>query len=342
MPENIKPIDWDTIVKTIERKRCILFIGPCLHADQSGKSLQSSYFMQLAKDFRDDILAYNDVDGFFLFKDAAARINIMYKIIDFYASHANHAVLEKIAEIPFHTIISITPDTALKDTFDKMGLPCNFEYFEKTLRKDIEETPTEKKPLIYNLYGSITNEESLVLTHDDLFEYVKAMLANNTIPVEVRSNLESAYNLIFIGFEFDKWYIQLILSLLNIDKFKFSKYASTQDISNQVQTLYTNHFKINFINAQIDNFIDTLHQKFSAKNSLRKGSSTSASVIEKKDDRKTELLKNIDRQYKLLADYEKKRDLADDPKTIMSCEDEIDNIKSRIDTYENELNQIAP
>lgn len=340
MEETVKPIDWDTIIKTIERRRCILFIGPCLNVDHDGKSLQSKFFSKLAADFKDDILSYNDSDGFFLFKDASARINIMYKIIDFYTENANQELLSKIAEIPLHTYISITPDTALKETFEKKGFPFHFEYFEKTVRKDIDESPDEKKPLIYNLYGSISNEESLVLSHDDLFEYVKAMLANNTIPIEVRSNLESAYNLIFIGFEFDKWYIQLILSLLNIDKFKFSKYAAALHTSNDVQTLYTKHFKINFVNSRIDEFIGELHQRFAAKNALRV-SAASAGELGGTLDRKTELSRALDRQYKLLSDYEKKMDLSDDPKVIMSCEDEIDNIKSRIKAYENELKSIV-
>ena len=48
MPENqnIKttPIDWDFIVKTIKRERCVLFLGPEIFKTKDGVSLQADFF----------------------------------------------------------------------------------------------------------------------------------------------------------------------------------------------------------------------------------------------------------------------------------------------------------
>ena len=337
----IAPVDWDFVVNTIKRERSILFLGPGIFKTKDGKSMQQEFFSQLALDNPDKILSYND-DGFFLFTTPQAKTRSFLKIVDFFEDNFNEELIQKIAEISFHTIVSINPDNTLKRIFEKNNQEHSFEFFENSRKKDIKEQPTKEKPLIYNLFGTVTKEDTLILTHDELFEYFKAMMGNNVLPLELRSVLETALDYIFLGFEFDKWYVQLILSLLKLhdDKYHFIRYASTQNISDEAKSLCINHFKIEFIDQDTNKFIDTLHQKCEKKGILRdfsKNISTENTIDDFKATRSQVLQQKIRTQYELLQKVERKLDTETDPRTIMKYEDEIDEIKQRIADYEKEL-----
>lgn len=340
----VQPIDWDFIVNTIKRQRCILFLGPELFKTKGGESMQSKFFKELAAENPDKILSYNQ-DGFFLFANAQAKTRTFLKIVDFFEANFDKELITKIAEIPFHTIVSINPDISLKRVFEENNQPITFDFFDKTAKKDIAQAPTKDKPLLYNLFGSVTKEDTLILTHDELFEYFRALMGNNVLPLELRSALDGALDYIFLGFQFDKWYVQLLLSLLNLhdEKYKFIRYASANQMNKETASLCINHFKIEFIDNDTDQFIQTLHDKCEEAKLLRKFPDKAAAqqaMQEIKGDRVSELKASLDRQYKLLADMERKLDTESNPREIMKFEDEIDKIKERIAEYENELTEL--
>lgn len=344
--KNIKttPIDWDFLVKTIKRERSILFLGPEIFKTKDGISLQAKFFKKLAEENPDKILSYND-DGFFLFANSQAKTRTFLKIVDFFEESFEEEIIRKIAEIPFHTIVSINPDITLKRVFEKNNQVHTFEFFDKNNKKDIADAPSKDKPLLYNLFGSVTKEETLILTHDELFDYFRALMGNNVLPLELRSALESALDYVFLGFQFDKWYVQLILSLLKLhdEKYHFIRYASAMNLTEETASLCINHFKIEFIDNDTDKFVNTLHEKCGEANLLRDFKQTKAgeeALKSVKGDRVGELKQKILRQYKLLAEIERKLDTETNPRTIMKYEDEIDDTKTRIAQYENELKEM--
>ncbi len=325
------PIDWDFIVKTIKRQRCVLFLGPELFKSKDGKhALQHEFFKQLAEENPDKILSYNE-DGFFLFNNPQSKTRMFLKIIDFFEENFDEGIIRKIAEIPFHTLVSINPDVTLKRIFEDSGKPYTFEFFDKNNKKDIVDAPTKDKPLIYNLFGSVTKEDTLILTHDELFEYFRAIMGNNILPLELRSALENALDYVFLGFQFDKWYVQLILSLLKLhdEKYHFIRYASANKMCKETASLCINHFKIEFIDNDADKFVNTLHTKCKEAGILRDlGAKTAGenALEEIQGGRVGELKHRIERQYKLLAETERKLDTETNPRTIMKYEDEIEDI----------------
>lgn len=340
----INPVDWDFVVKTIKRQRSVLFLGPEIFKNEKGESRQTEFFKALAEENPDKILSFNE-DGFFLFSNPQAKTRIFLKIVDFFEERFDDEILQKIAEIPFHTVISINPDIALKKVFEANNQAHTFEFFDKNNKKDIAEAPTKEKPLIYNLFGSVTKEETLILTHDELFDYFRALMGNNVLPLELRAALESALDYVFLGFQFDRWYVQLLLSLLKLhdEKYHFIRYASAQNMKPETASLCIKHFKIEFIDKDIVKFVSTLHQKCQNAGLLRDFNSAKAGEEAFGDvqmSRVEELKQKILRQYKLLSDTEKKLDTETNPRMIMRYEDEIDEIKQRIAEYETELKSI--
>ncbi len=265
-------VDWDFIIETIQEEKCVLLLGPDIFTGEDGGSLHDDFYSKLALENSDKILAYYKDDGFFLFKDTIAKTRIISKIKNYYKQPFPTQIYEKIAQIPFNLIICVTPDNILDRQFKNSNLPHEFEYFAKYKNPLPLKSPTKNQPLIYNLFGNILDEESLVLSHDDLFEYLQSILGGNSLPDELKKTLKTANNYIFLGFQFDKWYVQLLLRLLNLhdERYKFARFAASQRLNKETHTLCVTHFKIEFVNKDITDFIDNLHNHCNTAGVLRK------------------------------------------------------------------------
>jgi len=71
--------------------------------------------------------------------------------------------------------------------------------------------PSRDEPLVYHLYGHISDLNSLVVTEDDYFDYLIGITKNNDlIPEDVRSSLVNSA-LLFLGFRLDDWNSRILL-----------------------------------------------------------------------------------------------------------------------------------
>jgi hypothetical protein len=65
--------------------------------------------------------------------------------------------------------------------------------------------PSTERPLVYHLFGRLSEPDSLVLTEDDFFDFlIGATSRNDLIPPVVRRALTDSA-LLFLGFELDDW-----------------------------------------------------------------------------------------------------------------------------------------
>ena len=166
-------------------------------------------------------------------------------------------------------------------------------------------------------------------------------MGNNVLPQELRAALESATNYIFLGFQFDKWYVQLMLSLLKLNdkQYNFIRYASANALSNDVKSLCINHYRIQFIGADNNVFIKTLYDKCKEAGLLRDFSSAPGANFA--DEKEKDLRLNIDRENKLLQEYEQLQNDEKNPIKQMDIEDNIEDIRKKIAQYEKELESIS-
>ena len=277
-------ISWDIILDTIRAEKCILFIGPEIFAPDPNIRLSDtlSKFLKLEED--DGIRFYDD--DLFYFKERQKKTITYYKIKQFYNQNfeLTESLFHKIAQIPFHYIISINPDKKLKETFDTLEFKSNFDFYWKKHAPNNPNIakPTMEMPLIYNLFGSVDNYESLVLTHNDLFDFLESVFQAKSMPDQLKHNIQDADNFIFLGFEFDKWYMQLLLRILKFHSNEdFLKYASNQLMEEDLQEMCREHFNINFVKDDIAVFVNTLYKKCKDSSLLRTKKNKGESVIAK-------------------------------------------------------------
>jgi hypothetical protein len=211
-------------------------------------------YEHLSENFIEDIAHYYKRDDFFLFKEGGKE-EIQREVKLFYETqNLGKEIAEdifcKIAEMPFHLVISINPEAYLSEVCYKYGVKHRFSYFEfeGTAVAEVEE-PTKETPLIYNLCGYKEKDASLVLDYDDLFRLMKAIFGTPGLPEKLLTSLKGAKTFICLGFDFEKWYTQLLLRMLSGEKGKkIKKYAMNREIADEsTKTFLVNEFGITFL-----------------------------------------------------------------------------------------------
>jgi len=339
--------DWQELVEKINDESCILLLGPNLYKDHEKNVLQNLLYEKISDRHKSKLYDFFPEDGFFVPMDEKI-VNDMRRLVkNFYKEDYPDEILKKIAQIPFHCIVTLTPDMLMKRCFDNCGIEVQFERFSMTqpVNPDLEEASIDK-PLLYNIFGSIDEDETIILTHNDFFNYLKNIIGDERLPVQLRRAINKATDLLFIGFSFEKWWIQLMMRLLGLHVFPGEKRWAIQGTKqNSFSKINEKQFDIKFIEDDSQSFIDELFEQFSKNpDSLRKlnTSAQEAAAVEMEISNKriAELKEQIVKAMDLVNDYEKKRMLSDEPKEIERCNSEINNLNEEIKTKSAELQSL--
>jgi hypothetical protein len=264
-------MNWDDLLDDIKEEKAILFLGPEL-MQLDGKSLGLQVREQLCRENPDDVLHHYLRDGIFLFRDDTAKVTAQKKIKRLYKQlPPDEALLQKIAALPFHIIISLTPDTHLRDTLERCGVTPIFHYFRSTEPFDALPKPERSRLLLYNLLGVIGDDESLVLDYEDVFSLMKECFTTG-LPSKLAERLYNATSFVFMGFDFEKWHTQLLLRFLS-QRPGISKIAIEGDkpATADTSTFLVSGFKLRFEKGEQpeENFLDSLCRHSEAHGILR-------------------------------------------------------------------------
>lgn len=269
----------------IINENCILILGPDIALSNSETTVNQEIKKEIENSLGESIIKnYFSDDEFFQFNDEDDENAALDCVRDFFKKLEPSEIQKKIAEIPFHLIISISPDRLLNDLFIKKNYDFSYAYYSPNPRESFKdlERPSKVKPLLYNIFGDMDKTESLVYTYDQLFDYLESIFSKQDLPGTLKNILQDEKNFIlFIGFRFEKWYFKLLVRLLKLHKIK-SKYGSKKDKSIQVDLIrnfYTEAFNVKFIDEDESAIIDALYDKCKELGILR---SKSAAVISEK------------------------------------------------------------
>ncbi len=257
------------IVESIRQQKCVLVLGPDI-AFRSEKSLlqELSHFLQ-ARHFKHEFIESEE-----LFASSTKFKPLGYMHIPkFFDALEPNSIHRLSAEIPFHLIISLSPDHLLQKVFDQQGFDYTFSFYNRGRASEVLTGELDSnKPLIYNLLGSYKHTSSLVLTFNDLFDYLVSVLGKYELPELLRSELDEAYSFLFFGFKYDNWYFRLIMKLLNKED-AVIRQAPLEDIAGKQEVLnfYTDEFGLTFFEeGSGTDILQQLHEFFSKNGQLRK------------------------------------------------------------------------
>ncbi|HKR06906.1 MAG TPA: SIR2 family protein [Bacteroidia bacterium] len=267
-------VDWGTILRQIKDEKCILFIGPNSVLKEPGvlyhQELLNSPVFSKNEEYK-----YIERDEMFLLFKKSKKGKLVSDFLSYCDMNKYYEdIYVKLAKIPFHAIVIATRYPFLKDVFDKEFIPYQFAWFSKIPvieQKKNDFRLSKKKPLIYNLFGNFKNDESLLLTHSDLFDYLKRILVEGP-PDYLASAVRSSRQIIFLGFNFERWYVQLLMRIFNLNSSdaEFERLSTSYESEEDIMKICTTDFNINFISHNIDSFVNDLYEKCQDDNILRK------------------------------------------------------------------------
>ncbi len=264
MPE----IDFTVLKPAIKNRRCVLFLGPDAYPFDENQTVEQAMWASTAQNAVLVRKFYAD-DGLVLFQKKANRGFFIDNMKAFYKDAAANGSLtklqlHKLIHIPFLAVVNLTFDDLLSQNFRDAGLDCESMHYifrPSLTEKVIRDLPLDaQKPLILNLLGSIHSSDNLVLTHSDLFDFLKTLFTDKD--QWLQDLLYEADCFLFIGVPFEKWYMQLLLQKLS----KYTKsseeaerYALPENKEVKMQDLYKHELKIQFVEASQQTVIDDLY-----------------------------------------------------------------------------------
>lgn len=258
---------WDQLISSIRSEECIIVLGPGICMNEQQELIYDKLCEQIASELGKPVPSSSDpfytlADELVVAKKLGNRGDLIWMVKDIYKNRAlseNNPLYEDLAKIPFHLYLSMSPDSILRNVFDlKIKTNPDFHYFDyKSAYDPVKNKPDKQVPLIYNLMGSLDEDENtLVLTYDDLFEFIMNMVLPNGLPQVVQEECKMAKHFIFLGFDFESWYLKLILRVLKIQNKHFALALPWKTLNGETEAFYNRKFGITFIDKDKSHILD--------------------------------------------------------------------------------------
>lgn len=272
---DIENFDLSYITEWIDQEKCVIILGPDFAFDFKESLLGKFYSFLESKRYKCE---FNNKDDFF---DSNSIKPMFYQHLSrFFKTIKPTDLHKKIAAIPFHLIISSSPDLLLKGIFEENNYDFIFDYYDKNMNPQPIKSLSKDKPLIYNMLGVQNMFNSLVFTFNQLFDYLASIFGDHKLSDGLKKQLQEAQSVLFLGFKFNKWYYKLIFRVLGF--YENAMYqAPMEEIENlnndEIYNFYVNEFNFEFIDVSGEQIIDGLYQYYKEKDLLRKPKSKSQS-----------------------------------------------------------------
>lgn len=224
---------WPSLLQAIKREQCTPILGPGLGENMLGSRAElartwaDKYGFPLLPHSRENLPQVAQ----FVATDQGLAF-VQYEYADQLRSQmqanpeAGEATIHQVlARLPLPIFVTTEATDLLADALRAAGKDpvteiCPWKEdlisLDSIYAQEPDYQPTAQRPLIFHLFGHLAQEDSLVLTEDDYFDYLVGVTANKElIPLAVRSALNNSA-LLFLGFHLDGWEFRILFrSIIN-------------------------------------------------------------------------------------------------------------------------------
>jgi hypothetical protein len=227
------PAQWEGLASRIKGGNCVLVLGPGASTISSGdqevpahvafaRQLAVDIGKQLSKEQRRD-LNTDDLRHVSQIWQEIKRNSALLQLMceRFYKQYSGETTEfhRNIAALPFQICLSTTPDDFLFDAMTEAGkTPVrNFYNFKKSRDFRGAEFNVER-PLIYHLYGHPQDSSSLVITENDLIEFLTNVVRKSPpLPEQITGILSHPDSTcLFVDLGFKNWYLRVLMRSLGL------------------------------------------------------------------------------------------------------------------------------
>jgi hypothetical protein len=260
--------DWRYLLESVQEENCVLVVGPDVVRTAEGTLFEALSALLRERFSERDLYIYPSEELFHYskpyLKNSVGRI-----IREFYANHSHlQDFYAQLADLPLPLIVSLLPDKGLHARLVSHVVDAQFGYQPRTAAPQPVGDPSIQAPLVYNLLGIADDSEQLILTFNDLFEYLSGIMGSRELPTNLKNALARARTFVFLGVQFDKWYMQLLLKQLCRTE---EAYLAASDglFQDTTLTFVMNNFSLDFVNLYPTDFLKEWTDRCRTANLLR-------------------------------------------------------------------------
>lgn len=263
---------FEDIIHYLENEKCVFLLGPNVALFPEKKSVFDGAFETL--NVSSGVFAEKDQDGLFRFEKGRDRVRFPDMTWRYVNEHLSpNRIHEILTEIPSHLMISLSPDQLQLQAFEDKGMDSQQAYYHKKSPQSWDGEFSKENPLIFNFFGLLSDPGSLIFTQDDLFDFLFELISKRSpVPPTIEHAVFEARMFIFLGFDFEQWYLKLILRILKLHEDPVALAAGTsKDLPVSLKLFYERQFELVFLPEAPLEYLERIHAACEQKGILRKG-----------------------------------------------------------------------
>lgn len=259
------------LIDDIKANRCILFTGPFMSTFEEAQNADWISHTELyCSDLKAELQKKN------VSFDANARNNPYYLTGKWLATGDDAvknetALVDKayrklpnlykiLSVIPFNTVVNFGFDHLMKDALLEEGYEFAFRYYDYK-GGEVKNTGVDKDlQLVYNLFGSIDEPKSRIMTERDQLEFLRAINGARGLPADLLCRITDdadKKSYIFLGFDFEDWPYRFLLDTLGLPRTERAVapgYRQSQ-IAVMTHEFFKDRFGIKFLDQSPKEFV---------------------------------------------------------------------------------------
>ncbi len=262
--------DWASLEVAIRSGKCVLMLGAGAvteQADGARVPVLDALANHLASRLGDVRLVGRSAADIGQAIEAEKDPNtLLYWIKEHYdGRELDDPTLTKLASLPFKVIVNSVPGARVEDAFADAGKQPQVAAYDYTAALDAAAPiGTVEEPLVYHLFGSLDNLQSLVVSESALLDFLIAAVSRTPpVPNNLSSILRSKRtSFLFLGFQLYTWPFRVLVHALFAkearDNRSFALEGFDPSVHLEVGDFYWGDHKISFFDMDLADFVDQL------------------------------------------------------------------------------------
>jgi TIR domain/SIR2-like domain len=181
---------------------------------------------------------------------------------------ADRQVFEDLAALPFGLVVNTSPVPFVYDLFHQVNAGASSFFYDRTGRQPgLLPEPSHDAPVVYQLYGSLENPRSMILSDSDRLDFiVKVARGSPALPLNLTSALKDPdRSFLFLGFDLNDWHLRVLLHILadNTQR-NYTSFAAELDASPldaETRDFYRSSHKLHFFSGDLATFTADLRTR---------------------------------------------------------------------------------
>ena len=273
--------EWDKLVYGIERGECTLFLGPQLPLDW-GDGKRRIPAEELAARLLEQLdeqsgaragVELNDlarISQRFLAQEAEVDLEMEINRWHQGLTEQQSTLHDHLAALPFRLIITSTLDPLMEMALRRAGKRPWVERYHYTGRnKQLLQEATDKTPLLFHLYGCVSEPTSVVITETQLLDFLAALISKDPpLPNDLNAALTNGKLFLFLGFGLHQWYLRILLHVLKVLRRGSRSFAvelgegGFDAAAADAVLFYRQNFKVDLYKADVFEFVKELRCRY--------------------------------------------------------------------------------